>query len=136
MFELNAETVNFYRNLPSIPTFAEATDGRLHVDVPSNWWVVIADVIGSIKAIEAGAYKNINTVGVACIACMVNVDRNIDLPFIFGSDGATFAIPNISCERVIIALRAAQKLARESFGLRFAGGFNSGKSTNERELLG
>ena len=53
---------NFYRNLPSISSFAEATEGRLHADVPSDWWIVIADVIGSTKAIEAGAYKNVNTV--------------------------------------------------------------------------
>ncbi len=108
---------NFYRNLTSISSFAEATEGRLHTDVPSDWWIVIADVIGSTKAIEAGAYKNVNTVGVACIAAVVNVDRTIDLPFIFGGDGATFAVPNVLREPVIVALRAAQKLARESFGL-------------------
>lgn len=116
MFESH-DSNNFYRNLPSIPTFAEATEGRLHADVPCDWWIVIADVIGSTKAIEAGAYKNVNTVGVACIAAVVNVDRTIDLPFIFGGDGATFAVPNVLREPVIVALRAAQKLARESFGL-------------------
>lgn len=111
------DSINFYRNLPSIPSFSEATEGRLHADVPSDWWIVIADVIGSTKAIETGAYKNVNTVGVACIAAVVNVDRTIDLPFIFGGDGATFAVPNTLREPVIVALRAAQKLARESFGL-------------------
>ena len=111
------DTIYFYRDLPVILSFAEATEGRLHADVPSDWWIVIADVIGSTKAIEAGAYKNVNTVGVACIAAVVNVDRTIDLPFIFGGDGATFAVPNSLREPVIIALRAAQKLARESFGL-------------------
>jgi hypothetical protein len=29
----------------------------------------------STKAIEAGAYKKVNTVGVACIAAVVNVDE-------------------------------------------------------------
>ncbi len=48
---------------------------------------------------------------------MTNVDRDIDLPFVFGGDGATFAIPEMLRERVICALRGAQKLARESFGL-------------------
>ena len=111
------DAIHFYRDLPVISSFAEATEGRLHTDVPGDWWIVIADVISSTKAIEAGAYKNVNTVGVACIAAVVNVDRAIDLPFIFGGDGATFAIPNVLHEPVIIALRAAQKLARESFGL-------------------
>lgn len=111
------DSVFFYRDLSAIISFAEATEGRLHADVPQDWWIVIADVIGSTKAIEAGEYKKVNTVGVACIAAVMNVDRSIDLPFIFGGDGATFAIPDILRERVIKALRAAQQLSRESFGL-------------------
>ena len=113
----SAQNDFFYRDLPVIKSFAEATESRLHADVPRDWWVVIADVIGSTEAIEAGAYKKVNTVGVACIAAVVNVDRAIDLPFVFGGDGATFAVPGALVERIIPALRAAQKLARESFGL-------------------
>ena len=77
----------------------------------------IADVIGSTKAIEAGAYKKVNTVGVACIAAVVNVDRSVEMPFVFGGDGATFAVPDALRERVIPALREAQRLSRESFDL-------------------
>lgn len=109
--------VDFYRDLPEIPFFAEAVESRAHVDVPENWWVVIADVQGSTEAIQAGAYKKVNTVGVACIAAVTNVDRSIDLPFVFGGDGATLAIPGILCERVEAALRSAQRMAREHFGL-------------------
>jgi hypothetical protein len=54
---------------------------------------------------------------VACIAAVVNVDRSIDLPFVFGGDGATFAVLDGLRERVIPALREAQRLARESFDL-------------------
>ena len=111
------KSVHFYRNVPAVLSFAEATESRLHVDLPSDWWVVVADIIGSTKAIEAGDYKKVNTVGVACIAAVVNVDRSIDLPFIFGGDGATFAVPDALRERVVMALRAAQQLARERFGL-------------------
>lgn len=110
-------TVNFYGDLPTISSFAEATKGELHADVPRDWWVVIADVAGSTEAIEAGDYKKVNTVGVACIAAVSNVDRAIDLPFVFGGDGAIFAVPDILRDRVICALRAAQKLARDSFAL-------------------
>ena len=110
-------SVNFYHDLPPLASFAEATESRLHVDLPHDWWIAIADVAGSTQAIESGAYKMVNTVGVACIAAVTNVDRDIDLPFVFGGDGATFAIPEMLRERVICALRGAQKLARESFGL-------------------
>lgn len=110
-------SVNFYHDLLPLPSFAEATEGRLHVDLPNDWWIVIADVAGSTQAIEYGAYKKVNTVGVACIAAVTNVDRAIDLPFVFGGDGATFAIPEMLRERVISALRGAQRLSRASFGL-------------------
>jgi hypothetical protein len=112
-----SHTEHFYREVPTMPSFAKATEGRTHIDVPKDWWIVIADVIGSTQAIESGAYKKVNTVGVACIAAVINVDREIDLPFVFGGDGATFAVPESMRERVMMALRAAQKLSRESFGL-------------------
>lgn len=116
------ESIDFYRNVPAALSFAEATDGRNHVDVPSDWWIVIADVTGSTQAIEAGAYKDVNTAGVACIAAVMNVDRDIDLPFVFGGDGATFAVPEVLRERVTIALRSAQQLARNGFGLALRAG--------------
>jgi hypothetical protein len=110
-------TVNFYRDLPLLESFAEAIETNRHAQVPGDWWIVIADVIDSTKAIEAGAYKKVNTVGVACIAAVVNVDRSADLPFVFGGDGATFAVPDALRERAIPALREAQRLSRESFDL-------------------
>ena len=110
-------TVNFYRDLPVLESFAEAIETNRHVQIPGDWWVVVADVMGSTMAIEAGAYKKVNTVGVACIAAVVNVDRSVDVPFIFGGDGATFAVPDALHERAIPALREAQRLSRESFEL-------------------
>ena len=109
-------TVNFYRDLPVLE-FAQSIETARHAQAPGDWWIVVADVIGSTKAIEAGAYKKVNTVGVACIAAVVNVDRSVEMPFVFGGDGATFAVPGSLLERVIPALREAQRLSRESFDL-------------------
>src|SRR6266705_951624 len=110
-------TVNFYHDLPVLESFVEAIETDRHAQVPGDWWIVLADVIHSTKAIEAGAYKKVNTIGVACIAAVVNVDRSVDMPFVFGGDGATFAVPDALRERAIRALREAQRLARESFDL-------------------
>jgi len=110
-------TVNFYRDLPVLESFAQTIEVARHAELPPDWWIVVADVIGSTKAIEAGGYKKVNTVGVACIAAVVNVDRSVEMPFVFGGDGATFAVPGSLLDRVIPALREAQRLARESFGL-------------------
>ena len=109
--------INFYHDLPALESFAEAIETARHAQVPGDWWIVVADVMDSTKAIAAGAYKKVNTVGVACIAAVVNVDRSIEMPFVFGGDGATFAVPDTLRERVIPALREAQRLARQSFDL-------------------
>ena len=117
--------LDFYQHLPTIQSFEQATQNLGHVDVPHDWWIVITDVIGSTKAIEDGAYKKVNTVGVACIAAVVNVDLSIEIPFMFGGDGATFAVPDCMREQVQVALRGAQKLAEASFGLGLRAGLVS-----------
>ena len=110
-------TVNFYRDLPVLESFAQTIETARHAQLPGDWWIVVADVIGSTKVIEAGGYKKVNTVGVACIAAVINVDRSVEMPFVFGGDGATFAVPDSLLERVVPALREAQRLSRESFEL-------------------
>lgn len=117
-----ADPASFYRDLPPLATFELAIDTQTHVDVPDDWWLIVADVVNSTQAIAAGAYKKVNTVGVACIAAIANIDRAIELPFIFGGDGASFAIPDCLRERAIIALRGAQAMAEESFGLTLRAG--------------
>jgi hypothetical protein len=108
---------HFYRDLKQLETFSEAVEAKLHQALPDDWWIVVADVADSTSAIAAGDYKKVNTVGVACIAAVINVDREINIPYVFGGDGATFAIPDCIVQEVIIALRGAQKLSRDSFGL-------------------
>lgn len=112
----------FYRDLTPLASFEAAMDTQAHVDLPDDWWVVIADVVNSTQAIAEGAYKKVNTVGVACIAAIANIDRRLELPFIFGGDGATCAIPDSLREPAIVALRGAQHLAADSFGLKLRAG--------------
>jgi len=112
-----SDSRHFYRDLQVFASFADAVVVERHTAVPRDWWIVIADVTGSTRAIEAGQYKNVNTVGVACIAAALNVDRSIELPFIFGGDGATLAVPDCLVERIKTAMRGAQALARSGFGL-------------------
>jgi hypothetical protein len=41
-------------------------------------------VIGSTKRSKQG-YKKVNTVGVACIAAVVSVDRTVEMPFVLAA---------------------------------------------------
>jgi hypothetical protein len=122
LIESVAMTTDFYRDLAPLGSFADALETGRHSPVPGDWWIVVADVIGSTQAIAAGAYKKVNTVGAACIAAVVNVDRSVDIPFVFGGDGATFAVPGALRDRLIPALREAQRLSRQSFGLQLRAG--------------
>lgn len=107
----------FYRDLPVLGGFAQAIATHLHVPLPEDWWIVTADVIGSTHAIEAGKYKDVNTVGAASIAAVLNVDRSLAIPFVFGGDGTTVAVPDCIVEKVKQSLTATQVMAKKNFDL-------------------
>jgi len=109
---------DFYQNLPASPSFEAAVETEGHADLPDSWWVVVADVEDSTAAIQAGAYKDVNTVGVAAIAAVSNIERSLSLPFLFGGDGAVLAIPDCLKAAAVVALRGAQRMASDAFGLR------------------
>lgn len=98
---------HFYRDLPALPSLDVALDTGAQADVPDDWHCVVADVVQSTQAMAAGAYKQINTVGVACIVALVNMDRSLQLPFVFGGDGANFAVPDSHIGPALSALRGA-----------------------------
>jgi hypothetical protein len=115
--EMHGSNEDFFSRLRPVEVFDQAVDTTLHVDVPTDWWTVVADVEGSTRAIAEGRYKQVNTVGVACIAAVLNLDRTLRLPYVFGGDGATLAIPPRLLPAAESALRGAQRLARDGFGL-------------------
>ena len=84
---------DFYNKMNSFTDFSALTDSKNFVDVPSDWVVIITDIQGSTKAIEAGRYKDVNTIGAATMVALNNVMKNIEYPFVFGGDGATVVIP-------------------------------------------
>ena len=110
-------TKNFYRDLLPLPSFHDATQSTNHSPLPDDWFVVLADVVSSTIAIEAGKYKDVNTVGAATIMAVLNVDRGIETPFVFGGDGATLAIPKELEKGTMEALLGAQEMAKQMFGL-------------------
>ena len=81
---------------------------------PDDWFVVITDVKGSTKAIEAGRYKDVNIIGAASIS-VVSELLGRDFPYAFGGDGATLLVPPEVIERVLEGLKRLQRLSREQF---------------------
>lgn len=107
----------FYRDLDVADSFEAAANGIGQAELPADWWIVVADVVGSTKAIESGLYKNVNTVGAATIMAVLNVDRSIPVPYVFGGDGALMAVPQCLVEKTKSALLGAQAMSRDAFNM-------------------
>ena len=110
-------TIDFYKNITSFSQFKDACDLVHYADVPEDWCIVLTDVQGSTKAIEQGRYKDVNMVGAACIAAITNCCPDLDLPYVFGGDGATILVPAQNIEKVQEALLAVRRLAGEMYDL-------------------
>lgn len=94
--EVNSSIVQserFYAGLACFDTFAELTHFDRYLPLPDDWVIGIADVVQSTRAIEAGRYKAVNTVGAAVLVAITNALPELCFPYVFGGDGATVAIP-------------------------------------------
>ena len=108
---------SFYSAIDPVDDFEALVRSESYTPLPDDWSLVVADVVDSTGAIEAGEYKAVNTVGVSVIAAAVNVLRPVEIPYIFGGDGALLCIPGRATPDVARALSATTAMARESFGL-------------------
>ncbi len=109
---------DFYHQIPSFKDFLGLSKNSNYRQVPEDWAVIIADVAGSTKAIQAGQYKTVNMVGASTIASVVNALGDRDIPFVFGGDGSTIVIPMAHLGRVKRALQYTQKNSQDQFGLQ------------------
>lgn len=107
----------FYEAIPPIHSITEITNPEHYYDVPADWHIALTDVQGSTKAIEAGRYKDVNAVAAASITALLNNVPGMDIPFVFGGDGATILIPPSVMEQAKTSLIATRRLAASQFGL-------------------
>ena len=114
MIKMNSD---FYKNLKSITSIKEISKSTSYKDMPSDWYVVVTDVKNSTIAIENGKYKEVNMVGALSIIAILNIDKTLDLPFVFGGDGAFILIPKQILEQTKQILLATQKISKESYSL-------------------
>ena len=111
-------TTHFYKQLPIVKDFSSLSDDSVYHAVPSDWVLFATDVQNSTIHIENGLYKQINMVGAMSIVSILNINRGIDLPFIFGGDGAFILTPSFLFEEASTALLAVHQLAEQTYGLQ------------------
>ena len=110
-------TENFYADLPVLKNFADITHSENFCTVPNDWAVIITDIVDSTKAIESGRYKDINLLGACSIIVVLNIVGDLEIPFVFGGDGASILIPPRFIPEAELALLAVQKMAADEFDL-------------------
>ncbi|WP_171237909.1 DUF3095 domain-containing protein [Ruegeria sp. HKCCA5763] len=114
MKDLHSE---FYENLPLFREFTLVADPTQFSAVPDEWVVGVADIVDSTGEIARGRYKTVNTVGAAVISAMINAMNGKLFPYVFGGDGAGFAVPPSQVEAARDALAALRRWAEEEFSM-------------------
>jgi hypothetical protein len=107
----------FYGGIPVFRGFARLMEPQLYSPLPDGWTVGIADIVESTKAIAARRYKAVNMAGAAVIAAVTNALEGREFPFVFGGDGASFAVAPGDLDLVREALTATATWVREDLDL-------------------
>jgi len=85
--------------------------------LPDDWAVGVADIVESTKAIANQRYKAVNMAGASVIAAVANALEGREFPFVFGGDGASFAVSPGDLDRARAALAATATWVEESLNL-------------------
>src|SRR5947209_12840390 len=110
-------TDSFYSSIPVFRGFSSLMDPALYSPLPDDWTVGVADIVESTKAIAADRYKAVNMAGAAVIAAVTNALEGREFPFVFGGDGASFAVSPADLGRARAALAATATWVKEDLDL-------------------
>src|SRR6195256_1363126 len=107
----------FYGSIPVFHGFGSLMDPAWYSPLPDDWTIGIADIVESTKAIADKRYKAVNMAGASVIAAVTNALEGREFPFVFGGDGASFAVPPDDLERAREALAATATWVKEDLNL-------------------
>ena len=112
----------FYGAIPVFRGFGSLMDPALYTPLPDDWTVGVADIVESTKAIANQRYKAVNMAGAAVIAAVTNALEGREFPFVFGGDGASFAVSpaDLSLARAALAATASWVEADLDLAMRVA----------------
>ena len=107
----------FYGGIKVFRGFSSLMDPALYSPLPDDWIVGIADIVESTKAIAEARYKAVNMAGASVIAAVTNALEGREFPFVFGGDGASFAVAPGDLDVAREALAATAIWVEESLNL-------------------
>lgn len=109
---------SFYGSIPVFRGFTSLMEPKLYSPLPEDWSVGVADIVDSTKAIAGQRYKAVNMAGAAVIAAVTNALGGREFPFVFGGDGASFAVAPADLDAAREALAATATWVREDLDLK------------------
>ncbi|WP_298261556.1 DUF3095 domain-containing protein [Bradyrhizobium sp.] len=109
---------DFYSAIPVFRRFERLMDPALYAALPADWSIGVADIVESTKAIAQARYKAVNMAGAAVIAAVTNALEGREFPFVFGGDGASFAVAPSNIDRARQALAATATWVKEDLDLQ------------------
>jgi hypothetical protein len=107
----------FYGGIPVFRGFTRLMEPQLYAPLPDDWSVGVADIVESTRAIAAQRYKAVNMAGAAVIASVTNALEGREFPFVFGGDGASFAVAPGDLDRAREALSATAAWVKQDLDL-------------------
>jgi len=125
---------DFWKDLPFFENFDDSFDTQHYFSFHESWHLFVADIQGSTLAIKEGRYKDVNLIGALCIVAVLNACKEIEIPFVFGGDGASILVPNSHFKKAKNALLATKKRALENFNMHLRVGSINVKELYEKDI--
>lgn len=110
------ERDSFYGSLPVTEDFTALAAGQGFTPLPRGWLAGCTDIVDSTGLIAAGRYKTVNMIGASVISALINA-LDGPFPFVFGGDGASFAVPAAEERRTRKVLAHLRAWVAEEFGI-------------------
>ena len=123
---------DFWKNIAAYKDFNSSFDTDSYTPFDPTWHLFIADIQGSTQAIKEGRYKDVNMIGAMSIVAVLNVCPDIEIPFVFGGDGASILVPNAYFEQTKLALLGTKAKSEQDFDLHLRIGSISVQGLNAK----
>lgn len=111
----------FYRNIPvTEKSFEELiSDKNNFHEVPADWHIVVTDIRNSTGAYDKGKYFEMNIASASCIIIAMNIAKKerLEIPFIYGGDGAAIVVPPDLLEETLEELATLRKNVAKNFDI-------------------
>jgi hypothetical protein len=111
------DSYSFYASVPIFTDFGNVVEQASYIRLPDDWTIGVSDIVQSTKAISEGRNRAVNIAGAAVIAAVKNALGGRDFPYVFGGDGATFAVPPRDLDAARAALAATATWVKNEIGL-------------------